>query len=142
MINQESFAPFRDQRFIALTTFRKRGAAVMTPVWFIMQGDALVIWTGKDSGKAKRIRKNSSVELAPSSHSGKELGSRVKGMARIISGSDQPDLKKAFLAKYGWQQRLFAWIWKLQKHQHIYIEITPPAGSLVSPPADLARAPG
>ncbi|HSL42892.1 MAG TPA: PPOX class F420-dependent oxidoreductase [Anaerolineales bacterium] len=111
--------------YIALTTYRKNGTPVMTPVWFVRQDEKLFVWTAIDSGKAKRLRNNPCVQLGPSNHSGKLLGALQSGLAYVAPKGEYPVLDKAFKAKYGWQVNLFAFIWKIQGHQHMYIEITP-----------------
>ena len=120
------FADFDGHRYTALTTYRKSGTPVMTPVWFVKQGEKLIIWTAKDSGKAKRLKNNPCVQLGPSDHAGKLIGSVEEGMARFIPEREHSELKKAFQAKYGWQEKLFTLLWKIRGHQHTYIEITPP----------------
>ena len=57
---------FRDQEFLSIETFRKNGIGVKTTVWFVQEGDMLYVWTIGDSGKAKRIRNNARVNIAPS----------------------------------------------------------------------------
>jgi PPOX class probable F420-dependent enzyme len=126
MAEQVLFTEMNTRRYIALTTFRKSGIPVVTPVWFVKEGEKLVIWTAKDSGKAKRLGNNPSVQLGPSDHGGNLLGATVDGKARFLPSGDHPAWKKAFRAKYGWQERLFTVLWKIQGHQHTYIEITPP----------------
>ncbi|MGH3000856.1 MAG: pyridoxamine 5'-phosphate oxidase family protein, partial [Gaiellaceae bacterium] len=43
------------QRYISLTTFRKDGSAVSTPVWVVTDdGKRLLVWTGSQTWKAKR----------------------------------------------------------------------------------------
>jgi PPOX class probable F420-dependent enzyme len=121
-----SFASLDRNPFIALTTYRKNGTPVMTPVWFVKQDGKLFVWTAVDSGKAKRLKNNSCVQLGPSNHSGKLLGVTQAGRARFAAKEEYPALDKAFKAKYGWQVRLFAFLWKIQKHQHTYLEITQP----------------
>ena len=122
-----SFARLGRNPFIALTTYRKNGTSVMTPVWFVKQDGKLFIWTAVDSGKAKRLKNNPCVQLGPSNHSGKLLGAIESGRACFVAKEKYPALDKAFRAKYGWQVTLFASIWKFQGHQHTYIEITPPS---------------
>jgi PPOX class probable F420-dependent enzyme len=121
-----SFARLDRNPFITLTTYRKNGAPVMTPVWFVKQAGKLFVWTAVDSGKAKRLKNNPCVQLGPSNHRGKLLGEIQAGWARFASKEAYPALDKAFRAKYGWQVTLFSLIWKIQGHQHTYIEITPP----------------
>lgn len=54
-----------DERFISLTTFRRSGAAVSTPVWVARDGAALVVLTPVGSGKVKRLRRDARVEVRP-----------------------------------------------------------------------------
>ena len=49
---------FTSQQYLNLETFRKNGAAVKTPVWFVQDGDATFVRTLANSGKVKRIRNN------------------------------------------------------------------------------------
>jgi PPOX class probable F420-dependent enzyme len=126
MSNFASFATLDRNPFIALTTYRKNGTPVMTPVWFIQQDGKLFVWTAIDSGKVKRLKKNPQVQLGPSNHSGKLLGAIQKGSAHIAKEVEYPALDKAFKAKYGWQVKLFSLLWKIQGHKHTYIEITSP----------------
>src|SRR6202521_2072936 len=58
-------AAIQGQRYISLTTFRKNGAAVATPVWFGEGDDKLYIMTRSIFGKYKRIRNNPGVWVAP-----------------------------------------------------------------------------
>ena len=51
---------------INLTTFRKSGNEVPTPVWFVVLEGKLYVRTEASSGKVKRIRNNGRVEPAPS----------------------------------------------------------------------------
>lgn len=53
------------QRYISLTTYRRDGRAVATPVWFVLDGTRSLVWTDAASGKAKRIRANGRVAVAP-----------------------------------------------------------------------------
>ena len=43
--------PLPRGEYVSLTTFRRTGAPVVTPVWAAPDGDTLVIWTRADSGK-------------------------------------------------------------------------------------------
>ena len=54
-----------DHRFVSLTTFRRSGAPVSTPVWVARDGGSLVVLTPVGSGKVKRLRHDSRVELRP-----------------------------------------------------------------------------
>ena len=60
-----------DVRFVSLTTFRRSGERVSTPVWVGRDGEGLVVLTPAGSGKVKRLRRDPRVELAPCGRFGK-----------------------------------------------------------------------
>ena len=60
-----SLVALADERFVSLTTFRRSGQPVSTPVWVSRDGDALVVLTPADSGKVKRLRHDPRVEVRP-----------------------------------------------------------------------------
>ena len=57
-------APFADQKYLSLETFKKNGQGVKTPVWFVLHENALYAYTEADSWKVKRIRSNPRVRVA------------------------------------------------------------------------------
>ena len=52
-----------DEQYVLLTTTRRTGAAVPTPVWIARDGESLVVTTGAESGKVKRMRHTPAVTL-------------------------------------------------------------------------------
>ena len=60
-----------ERRFILLTTYRRSGEAVSTPVWVAREGDALVVLTPARSGKVKRLRRDPRVQIQPCGRFGK-----------------------------------------------------------------------
>jgi PPOX class probable F420-dependent enzyme len=95
----------RGQKYISLTTFRKSGAKVATPVWFGEDGDKLFVMTRSDMGKTKRIRNNAQVTVAPCSIRGKLTGPEVAALARILPTEEHADARRTINRKY-WQARL------------------------------------
>jgi PPOX class probable F420-dependent enzyme len=71
-------------KYVRLTTFKRDGTAVHTPVWFAVDGTTLVVWTDAASGKVKRIRNNPAVEAAPSDGRGRPTGAVRTGTARLL----------------------------------------------------------
>ncbi len=101
------FAPLLKGSYVSLTTFRKNGVAVATPMWFAEDSDIIYIYTGATSGKVKRIRNSGRVTLAPCTASGKVTGTEIEGKARIISDTQEIARAEAALAKkYGIQRRM------------------------------------
>lgn len=84
-----------------LTTFRKDGTAVPTPVWVVRLGDELRLWTNPSAGKIKRIRRSGKVALAPCSLRGEPRGRSVDAMARLLPDSDTRSVLRLLVAKYG-----------------------------------------
>jgi PPOX class probable F420-dependent enzyme len=121
----ETRAILQGYHYLNLTTFRKNDTPVVTTVWFAQANDNVYIWTAKKSGKVKRIRNNPMVEIAPSTHLGQPRGPAIKASARILSVLEQHVAEQMMNTKYGWQKQFFALIWRLQRQEHIYIEITP-----------------
>lgn len=94
--------------YVSLTTFKKAGTAVATPVWVSSDGDRLYVWTQGDSGKVKRIRNDGHVLVAPSDQRGAVQGTAVSGTARVLDAPDElARVESLHRAKYGVQFRLF-----------------------------------
>ena len=125
MTHTDYFDSLRKQSYIALSTFRRNGDAVVTPVWFTQNTDRLYVWTDQDSGKVKRIRNNPLVRLAPSTFAGKPVGDEIAGVARLLEVEVGQDVLPLFETKYGVQFKFFNWLSKRQGHDgHIIVEIT------------------
>jgi PPOX class probable F420-dependent enzyme len=75
--------PF-DGKYLSLTTFKRDGAAVATPVWFVADNGRLLVLTDAESFKVKRIRRNPDVSVARCSASGRLHGERVAARAEIL----------------------------------------------------------
>src|SRR5713226_9328296 len=72
-------------RYMTLSTFRRSGAEVATPVWFAAAGGRLYVFTAGDSGKVKRLRHSSRARVAPSDARGRVQGTWRDATARLIS---------------------------------------------------------
>jgi hypothetical protein len=92
--------------FVLLTTFRRDGTAVPTPVWVVRIGDELVVWSNPTAGKMKRIRRDPRIEIGPCTRRGKALGRAIPGTARILENSELAAVLPALIDKYGLIARL------------------------------------
>ena len=97
-----------DEAFVSLTTFRRSGAPVSTPVWIARDGDNLVVITPADSGKVKRIRNSDRVELRPCSRRGAvpDDAVAVTGSATIVTGDAASRPTSVLKKKYGFEYRI------------------------------------
>ena len=93
------------QKYISLTTFRKSGAGVATPVWFGEEDGKLYVMTRSDMGKTKRIRNNPQVRVAACTIRGRVTGAEVAATARILPPEEQARARQAINRKY-WMARI------------------------------------
>ncbi|MGQ9548561.1 MAG: PPOX class F420-dependent oxidoreductase [Roseiflexus sp.] len=119
------FAPLAGHQYMNLTTFRKNGQPVPTPVWFAQDGDRIYVVTQADSGKAKRIRANPRVQLTPSDARGKPLGATIEAQAHILDPSEEEIARRALAKKYGVMFWMFAVLWQLRRTTPIFLAIMP-----------------
>jgi PPOX class probable F420-dependent enzyme len=95
------------QRYINLTTFRRDGSAASTPVWVVSDdGERLLVWTGVQTWKVKRIRRDPRVLVAAADYRGRELGPRIEARARVLEAEADPLVISLLRRKYGWQRRV------------------------------------
>jgi uncharacterized protein len=87
-------------KYLSVTTFRKDGTPVATPVWFVAENGHLLVETDGDSYKVKRIRRNDSVQVALCNATGKLLGTPVAAHAAILPESEVPRVERLLHAKY------------------------------------------
>ena len=79
-----------DARFVSLTTFRRSGEPVSTPVWVGRDGGSLVVLTPADSGKVKRLRADPRVEIRPCGRFG-AVADGVEPVAGTAEVREHPD---------------------------------------------------
>jgi PPOX class probable F420-dependent enzyme len=80
------FAPLAGAKYVQLTTFRRDGRAVATPVHIVADGDVAFFRTWDVAGKAKRLRHTSAVRVAPSTFRGRPRGPAIRAEAYLLEG--------------------------------------------------------
>lgn len=116
--SEATLAAMGDENYIKLTTFRKTGEPVGTAVWVVRDGSRLLVTTGADSGKVKRLRHTARVEITPCDRAGKVVdGALVVTAAASIDASDatRERLDELLVIKYGIQYRAIRAAQKLRK---------------------------
>lgn len=90
------------EQYILLTTFRKNGEGVSTPIWVAADNGELVVWTPRDSWKVKRLRRDPRVEVTACDFSGrKSHGGTISGKARLLDDAGSDRARTAIRDKYG-----------------------------------------
>lgn len=112
-------AEFQNKSYLSLTTFRKNGIGVPTPVWFAERDGKLYVKTKNDAGKCKRIRNNPQVRIAPCDVRGKVTGAEFPAHARILPDEEAKLARAAIRTKY-WITRIS----DLWSRNNAYVEIS------------------
>ena len=124
-----SFAPFARQRTVLLTTFRRDGKPVGTPVSIVVEGDRAFIRTWDTAGKAKRIRSNREVTIAPCAASGRATGPPIPAHARILAGEESARAGRLLASKYPLLHGLLVpLVHRLRGNTTAHIELTRSTG--------------
>jgi uncharacterized protein len=121
--------PFVRQKTVLLTTYRRDGTPVGTPVNVAVDGDRAFVRTWDTTWKVKRIRNNPEVELAPSTVGGKPTGPAIRAHARLLSGRESAYAGRALARKYPILQGfLVPLVHRLRGNVTVHIELRPVEG--------------
>jgi uncharacterized protein len=106
---------------LSLTTFKRDGTAVACPVWVVSDdGKRLLVSTGAETGKAKRLRRNPRVLVARATATGKLRGEQIEARGRFLDPADGGLVTKLIRDKYGlWVPIIQAvyWVGRVVKRQ-------------------------
>lgn len=99
-----------EAKYVALTTYRRDGSAVATPVWLAPSENGYLVKTAVTTGKYKRIRNNSAVEIVACNARGvvRAGATAHKGTARILDAAGTEAAGAAIRKRYGLMARLVA----------------------------------
>lgn len=127
-----ALSDLKKERYISLTTFKRDGTPVATPVWVAGDDGRLLVVTAAESWKVNRIRRDSHVRVAPCTATGKVRGDAVEGVARIVPDTSLVEELEA--RKYGWMYHAARLVTaagrKLRREpeaEAVMLEITPAA---------------
>jgi uncharacterized protein len=118
------------EKFVSLTTFKRDGEGVSTPMWIAHEGSKLLAWTHADSWKVKRVRRDPRVTLVPCNRFGKVSpgGTQVAGQAEVDSDPTRvARVEDMIRRKYGFGFRavtFLEWIAERgRRKQRVVVEI-------------------
>jgi uncharacterized protein len=126
-------------KYLSLTSFKRDGTAVATTVWFVQDGDRLLVRTGGDSGKVKRIRHNPSVTVAEASATGRAKTPPRPARAEVLPHGEMTRVDELMARKYRMDRIFVLPIYNLvqrlrgkgptAEEEEVVLAITPNAGS-------------
>jgi len=126
---EQVLEPFIRQRTVRLTTYRRNGAPVGTPLSIAVDGNHAYIRTYDRAGKAKRLRNNSNVEIAPSTIRGKPTGPSIHAQVRLLSGEEAKRASRALARKHRIVHGILVPLaHRLARYKTLHYEVTPVEG--------------
>jgi uncharacterized protein len=87
-------------KYVSLTSFKRDGTGVATPVWFVIEDGRLLVQTDGESFKVRRIRHNRQVTVAPCGASGRTRAPAVSATAEILSAGELEHVRSLLGRKY------------------------------------------
>jgi PPOX class probable F420-dependent enzyme len=118
-----NLAPFADQKYLNLESFKRDRTPVQTPVWFAEEQDVLYIYTLANAGKVKRIRRNPRIRIAPCTMRGTVIGPWVEAEATIVDATTAAHGHALLQQKYGWMKRIGDLVSRLLHRERVVIAI-------------------
>ncbi len=118
--------PFVCQKTVLLTTHRRDGTPVGTPVHIAVEGNRAFVRTWDTTGKLKRIRNDPSVEVCPSTVGGRPAGPAMRASARILEGEESARAGRMLARKYPVLHGfLIPLVHRLRGNETTHIELRP-----------------
>ncbi len=108
-----------DGRYLGLTTFKRDGTGVTTPVWFVREAGRLLVETDPESYKVKRILREPTVSVTLCSARGRLLEVPVPAHAEILPDDEVPRVEELMARKYHWDMLIFRPLRAIQRALHI-----------------------
>ncbi len=100
-------------KYLSLTSFKRDGTGVATPVWFVPDDGRLLVLTDADSFKTKRIRRNPDITIAPCSASGHVRSAPVAAHAELLPETEVGRVERLMARKYRVDRILILPIYRL-----------------------------
>ncbi|MFK0169175.1 PPOX class F420-dependent oxidoreductase [Streptomyces sp. NPDC090306] len=139
MSTHPELQPFVKQYTARLTTYKRDGTGVPTPVNVAVEGDHAYFRTPGTTWKVKRLRNNPEVDLEPSTFRGVATGPAVHARARLLDPGSDEDRRAARLLRRKHpvvQGLLVPLSHKVMRARTLHYEISPQPGTLVAPPTE------
>ena len=121
-----ALAPFARYRTAVLTSYKRDGTPVGTPLTIAVAGNRAFIRTYDRAGKAKRMRNQPNVRIAPSTVRGKPVGSEIPARSRLLSGDEAGEAARAVARRQPVLQGIVVPLFhRLARYQTLHYELTP-----------------
>lgn len=92
--------PLRQTKTILLTTYKRDGTPIATPVSIAFTGNRAFFRTPHVAGKVKRLRNNPLAEVAPATLRGTATGPAVRARTRLLDTGEAKLAAKALARRH------------------------------------------
>lgn len=121
-----AFGPVKDAKTILLTTYKRDGTAVGTPVSLAFDGDRAFFRSYDKAWKTKRLRNNPLVHAAPSTMRGKATGPGLQARATLLEGEQARVAARALARRHRVLQGfLVPTMHRVMRYQTMHYELLP-----------------
>ena len=101
-------------RYLSVTSFKRDGAGIATPVWFVSDGRRLFAFTDLHSAKIRRVRRNPKVLVASCRPWGRLRREPVPARAEVLTDTaDLERVRELLLARYKISYRVVIFFYRL-----------------------------
>jgi hypothetical protein len=116
----------RDAKTILLTTYKRNGTPVETPVSIAFDGDRAFFRSYHKAWKTKRLRHNPHVEVAASTLRGTRTGPTTHARATLLEGKQARIAAKALARRHRLLQAILVPLaHRLMRYQTMHYELRP-----------------
>jgi PPOX class probable F420-dependent enzyme len=117
---------FVGQWAVLLTTYKRDGTPIGTPVNIAVDGNRAFVRTFDTAWKLKRIHNNPEVEIAPSTWRGRPTGPAIRARARLLEGEESAYAGRLLVRKHSILHRILVpLVHRLRGNETVHIELRP-----------------
>ena len=87
-------------KFLSVTSYRRDGTGIATPVWFVTEGGRFLVMTDAHSGKVKRIQRDPFVRIAACTARGRPKMEPAPAYAEVLHPSETERVRRLFARRY------------------------------------------
>jgi uncharacterized protein len=121
----ETLDPLDRSWTVLLTTYKRDGTPVATPVNLAVEGERGYFRSYDKAWKTKRIRNHSEVEMAPSTVRGKPTGPPLRAKARLLVGDEEVHARQVIAKRHPVFQRfVIPMAHKLSGYTTLHFEVS------------------
>lgn len=123
-----AFSSLRDTKTVLLTTYKRDGTPVDTPVSIAFDGDRAFFRSYDKAWKTKRLSRNPNVVVAPATVKGTPTGPGIAARARLLDDAEATVAARALARRHRVLQAIMVPLMhRLARYRTMHYELVDPA---------------